>query len=313
LNPRILTTPSLGDPDNRINPNFGSFIARANRGDSTYHGLQAEVNRNVGRLSLRAAYTWSRAIDNGSEVFTTTGGSSFWQDVFNPRSDRGPSAFNHTNVASFTWVYALPDVKRGFLNQVFGGWQTSGSVIFQSGAPETLFFGGFDVNGDGQGNDRPSIINAKAPINVSDACLSDPTCVTGIGFSDPADFGPGLFDLEQLFFGAGGAGVFLPLTPDQVHYVANYGQNGSLGRNSIDLPGLQTWNLSVFKSFKVPYRESQLQFRADFLNAFNHFNAGQNNISGYGDLLSPGFGVLGPKSLTLDGGRAIQLWLKYSF
>jgi hypothetical protein len=127
------------------------------------------------------------------------------------------------------------------------------------------------------------------------------------------DFGPGLFDLEQLFFGAGGAGVFLPVTPDQVHYVANYGQNGKLGRNSIDLPGLQTWDLSVFKSFKIPYRESQLQFRADFFNAFNHFNAGQNNISGYGDLLSPGFGVLGPKSLTLDGGRSIQLWLKYSF
>jgi len=313
LNPRILTTPSLGDPDNRINPNFGSFIARSNRGDSTYHGFQAELNRNVGRLSLRAAYTWSRAIDNGSEVFTTTGGSSFWQDIFNPRSDRGPSAFNHTNVASFTWVYALPDVKRGFMNQVFGGWETSGSVIFQSGAPETLFFGGFDVNGDGQGNDRPSIINAKAPINVSNACLNDPTCVTGIGFSDPADFGPGLFDLEQLFFGAGGAGVFLPVTPDQVHYVANYGQNGTVGRNSIDLPGLQTWDLSVFKSFKIPYRESQLQFRADFFNAFNHFNAGQNNISGYGDLLSPGFGVLGPKSLTLDGGRSIQLWLKYSF
>ena len=313
LNPRVLITPSLGDPDSRLNPNFGSFIARSNRGDSTYHGLQAELNRNVGRLSLRAAYTWSRSIDNGSEVFTTTGGSSFWQNVFNPRSDRGPSAFNHTNVASFTWVYALPDVKSGFLNQVFGGWESSGTVIFQSGAPETLFFGGFDVNGDGQGNDRPSVINAKAPINVSDACLNDPTCVTGIGFSDPADFGPGIFDLEQLFFGAGGAGVFLPLTPDQVHYIANYGQNGTLGRNSINLPGMQTWDLSVFKNFKIPYRESQLQFRADFFNAFNHFNAGQNNISGYGDLLSPGFGVLGPKSLTLDGGRSIQLWLKYSF
>jgi carboxypeptidase family protein/TonB-dependent receptor-like protein len=311
LNPRVLSTPSFGDPDNRINPNKGSIVARGNRGDSIYHGLQLEVNRNVGRLSLRGAYTWSRSIDNGSEVFITTGGSSFWQNVADPRSDRGPSAFNHTHVASFTWVYALPDVKKGFLNQAFGGWETTGSVIFQSGAPETLYFGGFDVNGDGQGNDRPSVINPKAPLNLSTTCIQSPQCVTGLGFSDPADFGPGIFDLGQLWFEQ--SLVLLPLTGNQVRYLANFGQNGSLGRNSINLPGMQTWDLAVLKNFKVPYRESQVQFRADFFNAFNHFNAGQNNISGYGNLLNPGAGFYGPKSLTLDGGRSIVLWLKYSF
>jgi hypothetical protein len=299
----------------RVNPNFGSMVVRANRGDSIYHGLQAEVNRNVGRLSLRAAYTWSRSIDNGSEVFTNTGGSSFWQNVFNPRSDRGPSAFNHTHVAAFTWVYALPDPSTRFLKQVLGGWETSGSVVLQSGAPETLFFGGLDVNGDGQGNDRPSLLNPNAPIDVSAACLNRLTqdCVTGIAINDPNDLGPGLFDLEQLFFGNFGAGVVLPVTANQVRYVANAGQNGNIGRNSINLPGLEQCNLSVIKNFKIPFRESQFQLRADFLNAFNHFNAGQNNISGYGNLLNPGSGVLGPKSLTLDGGRAIQIWMKYSF
>jgi len=296
----------------RKNPNFGSVIVRANRGDSIYHGMQAQVTRSVGRLSLRAAYTWSRSIDNSSEVFTTTGGSSFWQNLADPRSDRGPSAFNHTNVASFTWVYALPGPSMRYLNQLLGGWSTSGSFIFQSGAPETLFFGGLDVNGDGQGNDRPSILNPRAPINVSSACLGNPTCVTGIAINDPADLGPGLFDLEQLFFGING-GQLLPVSSSQVRYVANAGQNGNVGRNSIDLPGLEQYNLSVLKNFKIPYRESQLQVRADFLNAFNHFNAGQNNISGYGNLLNPGFGVLGPKYLTLDGGRAIQIWMKYNF
>jgi Carboxypeptidase regulatory-like domain/TonB-dependent Receptor Plug Domain len=312
FNPRIYA----GSPfvvGARVNPNLGSIVVRANRGDSIYHGLQAEVTRSVGRLSLRAAYTWSRAIDNGSEVFTTTGGSSFWQNVLDPRSDRGPSAFNHTNVAAFTWVYALPGPSSHFLNEVFGGWETSGSIVLQSGAPETLYFGGLDVNGDGQGNDRPSVLTANAPINVSPACLNNPTCVTGIAINDPADLGPGLFDLEQLFFGING-GQVLPVAANQVRYVANAGQNGNLGRNSINLPGLEQYNMSVLKNFKMPFGEShQLQFRADFLNAFNHFNAGQNNIVGYGNLLNPGFGVLGPKSLTLDGGRSIQIWLKYSF
>jgi outer membrane receptor protein involved in Fe transport len=311
FNPRVYAgSPFLGG--DRVNPNLGSMVVRANRGDSVYHGLQTELTRNVGSLSMRAAYTWSRAIDNASEIFTNTGGSSFWQNVNDPRSDRGPSAFNHTNVASFTWVYALPGPSHGFLNQVFGGWLTSGSIVLQSGAPETLYFGGLDVNGDGQGNDRPSLLTRGAPINVSSPCLSNPTCVTGIAINDPADLGPGLFDLEQLFFGGGGAGVLLPVTPSQVRYVANAGQNGNVGRNSIDLPGLEQYNLSVIKRFRI--REGhQLELRADFLNAFNHFNAGQNNIVGYGNLLNPGFGVLGPISNTLDGGRSILIWMKYSF
>jgi hypothetical protein len=310
LNPQI-NSGSLANPGSRINPNDGSIIVRGNRGDSIYHGLQTEVTRNVGRLSLIASYTWSRSIDNGSEVFATTGGASRWENVLDPRSDRGPSAFNHTNVASFTWVYALPGPSKGLLDQVFGGWESSGTIVLQSGAPETLYFGGLDVNGDGEGfNDRPSLVNPNVPINVSPACLGNPSCSTGIALLDQNPTDISLFQLAgpltDMFTGA-------PVTMSQVHYLADVGHNGNIGRNSIDLPGLEQYNLSVFKRFKVPFRESQLEFRADFLNAFNHMNAGQNNIIGYGNLLNPGLGVLGPKYLTLDGGRSIQLWLKYRF
>jgi len=311
FNPRI-NSGSLAIPGPRENDNFGSIVVRGNRGDSIYHGLQAEVTRNVGRLSLRGSYTWSRSIDNASEIFANCGGASRWENVKDPLSDRGPSCFNHTNVAAFTWVYALPGPSKGFLNAAFGGWVTSGSIVLQSGAPETLFFGGLDVNGDGEGfNDRPSIVNPSVPVNVS-ACLSDPACTsTGIGLLDTNATDISLFGLAgpltDLYTGA-------PVTMNQVHYLANVGHDGNLGLNSINLPGLEQYNLSVIKNFKMPFGEShQLQIRADFLNAFNHFNAGQNAISGYGDLFRPGFGVLGPKSLTLDGGRSIQVWMKYSF
>jgi len=315
FNPRI-PSGAIFSPGPRENSNFGSIVVRGNRGDSVYHGLQAEVTRNVGRLSLRGSYTWSRSIDNSSEVFVTCGGATRWENVKDPRSDRGPSCFNHTNVAAFTWVYALPSPSKGFLNAVLGGWQSSGSIVLQSGAPENLYFGGIDVNGDGEAfNDRPTLVSPNVAINVSPTCLNDPTCPTGIAISDPLELGPGFVDLEQLFFGAGGNGVFLPVTPDQVKYAAIAGTNGNVGRNAVLLPGLQQYNLSVLKNFKMPFAEGhhQLQFRADFLNAFNHFNAGQNNIIGYGDLINPGFGFLGPKSLTLDGGRSIQIWMKYSF
>lgn len=312
LNPGVFSG-SPFNPVQRLNPNKGSIIVRGNRGDSIYHSLQADLKRNVGKLSLQASYTWSRLIDNASEVFTNTGGSSFWQNVFDPRSDRGPSAFNHTNVASFTWVYALPGPSKGFLSPIFGGWQSAGSIVLQSGAPETLYFGGLDNNGDGQGNDRPSLLTRNAPINASAACLSNPSCVTGLGIIDPADLGPGMFDLLQAFFDPNATSL-LPVTASQVRYVAIAGKNGNVGRNSIDLPGLEQVNLAVFKNFKMPYAEGhQLQLRADFFNAFNHFNAGQNNITGYGNLLNPGAGFLAGNNVTLDGGRAIQLWLKYSF
>lgn len=312
LNPGVFSG-SPFNPVQRVNPNKGSIIVRGNRGDSIYHSLQADLKRNVGRLSLQASYTWSRLIDNASEVFTNSGGSSFWQNVFDPRSDRGPSAFNHTNVASFTWVYQLPGPSKGFLSPVFGGWQSAGSIVLQSGAPETLYFGGLDDNGDGQGNDRPSLLTRNAPINASATCLQTPSCVTGLGIVDPADLGPGMFDLLQAFFDPNATSL-LPVTASQVRYVAIAGKNGDVGRNSIDLPGLEQVNLSVFKNFKMPYAEGhQLQIRADFFNAFNHFNAGQNNVVGYGNLLNPGAGFLAGNNVTLDGGRAIQIWLKYSF
>ena len=307
LNPRVYSGSPFGfNP--RVNPNKGSIVTRANRGDSVYHGLQAEVDRNVGRLSFRGSYTYSHSIDNASDVFTTSGGSSFWQNVRNPASDRGNSLFDRKHVAAFTWVYQLPGPNNGVLNRILGGWESSGTILLESGTPETLYFGGVDLNGDGQGNDRPSVINPNAPINVSSTCLANPTCPTGIGLVDPADLGPGIFDMEQLFNGVG----FFTLTPDQTRYVAIAGQNGNVGRNSIRLPGLEQYNLSVLKNVKI--RESHtLQVRADFLNAFNHFNAGQNNISGYGNLLNLGGGFLGGNNLTLDGGRSIQIWLKYSF
>jgi hypothetical protein len=188
-----------------------------------------------------------------------------------------------------------------------GGWSSTGSIAFQSGAPETVFMGGWDQNGDGEGfNDRPFDGNHAAKVNESNACLADPTCVTGVGFDDGSG---NLIDFIQALF----TGVVLPVTADQVRYVAfdfASGKNGNVRRNSFYLPGTQTYNLSAIKRFKIPFRESEVEFRADFFNAFNHPNEGVN-VTGYGDLLSPG--IFGNPKTTLSGARTIQFWLKYSF
>jgi Carboxypeptidase regulatory-like domain/TonB-dependent Receptor Plug Domain len=296
----------------RLNPNKGSIIVRGNRGDSIYHGLQTQLSRNVGKLSLIGSYTFSRAIDNQSEVFASSGGASRWEVLNNPRSDRGPSAFDHKHRAVITWVYSLPSPSSSILKTILGGWVSTGSASFTTGPPETVYLGGWDQNGDGEAfNDRPFLGNPKAPVNESPACLASATCVTGVGFNDGSG---NLIDFIQALFGGGGNGVTLPISASQAHFIVfnqGSGKNGNVGRNSFYFPGRQLWNLGAIKRFPIPYRESQLEFRADFFDAFNHPNEGADNLVGFGNLLNPG--VFGNFKTTKGDGRTIQFWLKYSF
>jgi TonB-dependent Receptor Plug Domain len=128
LNPRV-------DGGPRIYTNRGSLVIRGNRGDSIYHGLQTSVTRQVGNFAIRGSYTYSKALDNGSDVFVTSGGASRWQNVFDPRSDRGPSAFNRTHRAVISYTYEVPFKNNGFLKYLVDGWFTSGVISFQSATP----------------------------------------------------------------------------------------------------------------------------------------------------------------------------------
>jgi hypothetical protein len=285
LNPKDPT--KQGDP--RLNPDKGTILARTNRGDSIYHGLQTTVSRTAGALTVRGSYTWSRSIDNQSEVFATSGGSSRWENVFDPRSDRGPSAFNRNQRASIAYVYELPKLNgHGLLTTVLGGWNTSGSVSFQTGAPQTIFLSGYDMNGDGETvNDRPFLGNPNAPNRLgqfqADGTLQD-------FFTHQVDNNPN--DFQFLIYPTGS------------------GKQGNVGRNTFVYPGRQDWNLSVNKRFNMPYREGHVfEVRADFFNAFNHPNEGVTNLNG--NLLSKATFLNVDNSR--DGNRQILVWLKYSF
>jgi len=289
----------------RIAPQFGTTIVRTNAGDSVYHGLQSSVSRNVGALSLRASYTYSRSLDNQSEVFATSGGASRWENVFDPRSDRGPSAFNRTHVASITYVYQLPKFSSSNLlvKEVLGGWQTSGVLQFQSGTPETIYLGSYDQNGDGEtSNDRPSVGNVNVPINYSAGCLSDTACNTGVGLVQANGT---VVDFNH---------QSLPGTADQFRFLVaprNSGINGNVTRNNYTYPGQRFWDMSVFKRFAMPWEGHQIELRADAFNVFNHPNYGMVSNSNFGNIRDKAnfFNL----DNTLKGGRTVALWLKYQF
>jgi len=300
----------------RLNPNRGSIFARTNNGDSIYHALQAKAEHNFRKgLLFRGAYTFSKSIDNGSEVFVTSGGSTRAQDQFSFRGDRGPSAFDRRQRLALTWVYDIPHLhgdSRALqaLRYVTNGWQVSGTASFESGAPETIHLERFDVNGDlSSFNDRPSLGNPKVPINYSATCLNpNGTCNTGVGFSVD---GTSFVDFNSSFGFDPVTGNFTA-TANDFHYLVVLGKNGNVGRNTLYNPGREDWAMSVQRDFKIRERQSFL-LRLEAFNPFNHPNlgGGEDGVpSVSGNIASSSFL---DTNLTSVGGRSIKFYARYSF
>ncbi len=278
----------------RLNPNRGSILSRSNLGNSSYNGLQIDLERRYSRgLTLRANYTYSKAIDNGSEIFTIQN-SSVGQNPFNFGLDRGLSAFDHRQNLNLAWVYSLPSTKgNGALHYATRGWMVNGSMILQSGSP-TVVYTQLDLAGTLRANQRPNAGNPNAGVNYSDTCLNSTTCITGVGQLNK--------DGSYSDYNTGAPGTF-----SQFRYIVPYSGFGNVGRNTVENPGTATWTLAASRTFSIPKLEHHtLEFRAEAFNPFNHANAG--NLSGTiqsTDFLN--------KDVTFTGGREMRLWLRYRF
>jgi hypothetical protein len=294
----------------RLNPNIGEVVVRDNSGDAHYNSGQVSVDRKFSHgLLLRGAYTYSKLIDDTSEVFTTTGGSSFSQNLEDQKADYGPSAYDRRHRFVATYILDLPyphdESNWGMktLSYVTRGWQWSGDATFQSGSPETIF-DGFDANGDGHsGNDRPNLGNPNAPM-------------TSVGI-DGTQFGftstPGtIYPIQPCL---NGTPACVPEPASTFRYIiqpagANgFSADGNLGRNTFYGPGQMFYDTAVQRSFKFLERQS-FTVRTEFFNAFNHPNLFTNGGVNSYDLLSPNFADI---ASTISGNRQIKFWLKYSF
>jgi hypothetical protein len=83
--------------------------------------------------------------------------------------------------------------------------------------------------------------------------------------------------------------------------VPQFGTLGSLSRNSLLGPSLQTFDFNISKDFRIHERLA-IEFRAEFFNAFNHTNFG-NPVN---SLANPTIGQI----LTSFAARDIQFALK---
>jgi len=306
FNPRVDFGP-------RLNPGFGPITVRTNGADSIYHSGQLTVERKFSKgLLIRGAYTFSKLIDDGSEVFTTTGGSSFAQDPMNQGGDRGLSTFDHRHRFTLVYIWDIPYVHSSsngamaVLKAITRDWQTSGGATFSTGTPQTVAIG-FDVFGDGRGgNDRPNLGSATAPFNS----------IAIDGVQEGITTTPGTY--YELNNGntcnpaaTTGPTVCVVVDPTKFHWLIPASGLGNVGRNTVETPGFQLWNMSLQRTIRIKERQA-FTLRGEFYNVFNHGNLGINGVG-----TSPSYTLIDPNfdnvAGSVNGGRILRIYAKYSF
>jgi hypothetical protein len=267
-------------------PDFEDFAPNS---DSHYNALQATLAHRFGKgLYFQSAYTWSKSIDDVS-----TASVAFLTRVNNQTdaaASRGLSDFDRRQRFVTSASYQLPFFASasGLTKAALGGWEASGVIILQSGAPFTIY--------DPAGGSVYAL--ASTP-------------------SSTATFTPGFNCGNAPSHGSPEARLGnwvnpLAYTPDPLATLSN-GTNsdgtlyGNTPRNCIIGPPQKNVDLTLSKTFKIGERQN-VRFRAEFFNLFNHPSFQVPAATS----VSPAGGSA-PITSTVGTPRLIQFSLKYGF
>jgi len=253
-------------------------------GISSYHGLEVDVNRRLGRgLQFRGAYTFSKALNDGDSMNTSvaTNSPAFASNPLLPRVDYGRASFDVTHAAVINATYDLP-LGRGRLasshalvQKLIDGWQVSGIQTVQSGVPFTPQLS-YNPSNDG---------DTRNPVRPSVNPNFGGSVIEG---------GP-----NQYFNPA----AFIQPLP---------GTYGNAGRNTLRGPSLVTTDLSLAKRFVLTERVD-LKFRAEFFNLLNHTNFNTPNPVVFAAATGEASPTAGVITSTATTSRQIQFGLKLAW
>jgi hypothetical protein len=241
--------------------------------NSWYDSLQVSVNRRLFQeLSLGVAYTLSKALNDAD------GDTSGPINSNNLRLEKSASDFDRRQMLVFNYIWTLPFLKgeAGGVGRLLGGWEISGITRFQTGLYSSIV----SVGGDPAGFFGGSRADLIAGPNLS----RGQRALTRY-FNTAAFVCPGTNQ------GPTAGNVPCPRT----------GVVGTSPRHVLEGPGINNWDLSVFKNNRINERIG-LQFRFEAFNLFNH-----PSFLG----MATGFdsGNFGQVTSALDG-RIIQFGLK---
>ncbi len=267
----------------RANPALANTWTWFSVANSSYNALQLDFNHRFSHdLSFRAAYTWSKALDDGDSLNQTTAGNApgLVANPYDIRADRGLATYDARNLAAINLVYALPfgngklyaNNLGNFANGFVGGWSITSIVLAQSGFP---FTPQLSYNPSNNGDTRNPVRPFINPDFTGSAIIGSPT-----QWFNPA--------------------AFLQPPPNSGFY-------GNLGRDTLIGPGLFNWDFSAIKDTKVSERLN-LQFRAELFNILNHTNFNTPNLIVFTPSgLSPTAGAI---TSTATTSRQVQFALK---
>jgi hypothetical protein len=214
-----------------LGPSFGSNAYSANFANSNYNALQASVERKAADLTMVAAYTYSKSLDNAS-------GYTQWVNFTNYSLSRALSSFDITHSLVLSYAYSIPfdRLLRAAPKRVTQGWSVNGITRFATGLPITI----------GQSGDR-SLTGTNG--------VDEPNYIGGLVFTDAR--------------GAGADGKAHRYFNKTAFTSEDLGTIGNSNRRFFHGPGYNNWDLSLHK--ETVLRETlRAEFRAEFFNAFNH-------------------------------------------
>jgi hypothetical protein len=215
-----------------LGSNFGSDTDQATIGNSNYNALQLSLRHTSGRLQFFAGYTYSKSIDQSSNVGEEV-------NPINPALSRALSAFDvrHNFVVSYN--YELPIDRLFGANRWTKGWAVSGITRFASGFPVTL-------------------------LNYGDNSLlgAEPNGVNNFGVDEP-QYTPGNLDLNH------DPRNGQPYFNTSLFSVQPLGQPGNARRRFFYGPGIDNYDIAILKDVALTESKS-LQFRMEGFNVFNH-------------------------------------------
>ncbi len=246
-----------------LGSNFGSDTNQSTIGNSNYNALELSLRHTSKRLQLFASYTYSKSIDQSSNVGEEV-------NPINPALSRALSAFDVKHNFVVSYAYELPfEYLFGVSNRWTKGWTISGITHFSSGFPVTL-------------------------LNYGDNSLlgAEPNGINNYGVDEP-QYTPGPLELNHnprsgqpyfntSLFGCTSAGC----SPQPL------GEPGNAKRRFFYGPGIDNYDIALLK--RVPLTESKsLEFRFEGFNLFNHAQFcgpaavdGNINSSSFGEVVS---------------------------
>jgi hypothetical protein len=213
-------------------------------GNMSYNALQAVLQKRMGHgVEGQVSYTYSHCLTSNIGYYGDSAQASpqsaYWQNTFDPGAEWGSCYFDLANNLTAYAIYEIPigrnrlvgKTMNPWLNGVVGGWRVSPIFSYHGGFPLTI--GGNDYSGTNSFGSRAN-------------CSGSPVY------------------LKQFIPNVGLQ--WFSMTPYSNPVVGTF---GTCSVSTVRGPGLNRWDASIQKEFPV-HEEIHFEFRAEFLNLFNH-------------------------------------------